>query len=266
MPSHIDVTPEELRTDQEGGRVFFLPGSPDRARRIAGRFDGLRVFPSKRGHDVHTGTIPGRAGPLDVGCVSTGMGCPSVGIIVTELVRLGVRRLLRVGSAGAMLPGIPVGDVAIATGAVRDEGASLAYAPPEFPAVASWAMTRSLIDAATDVGLAEHVHVGIVHSKDSLHGREFGLGPLGKENERAMRLFADLGCIASEMEASHLFVLAHGLAEHAGPAPAGEAPIEAGCVLAILGAVSGGSAPDARQLAEERAIEIALAAAPNLCA
>jgi uridine phosphorylase len=263
-PSHLEVTAEDLASKQEGGRVFLLPGSPQRAEMIAAHFESARTFPSPRGHTVTIGELNGEGGVVEVGCVSTGMGCPSVGIIVTELVELGVRRLIRVGSAGGLQPGIAVGHVVIATGGVRDEGASLAFAPVEFPAVASWRSTEALVAAAREILPEGSYHLGIIHSKDSLHGREFAVGPRAEENERYMRLLGALGCVGSEMEVAHLFVLARGLASAVPTSPAGEDPIEAACVCGILGAVSGESGAGDRQLAEERAIEVALRAARRL--
>lgn len=266
VPGHLDVPREALECPQPGGRVLFLPGSPDRAERIAERFEDRREFPSARGHDVFTGVLVNGDEPVHVGCVSTGMGCPSAGIVVTELVGLGVRRLIRIGSAGGLQPEIRVGDVVIATGGVRDESASNAFAPLEFPAVASWRMLVALEAAGRALLDRAQIHLGVVHSKDSLHGREFGAGPLAEENERYMATLRALGCAATEMEASHLFVLAHALADQAGEAPPGEAPIEAGCVLAILGGVAGASNRGQRDLAEARAIDVAMEAARRLTA
>jgi len=265
MPTHIGAQAEDLASSQPGGRIVFLPGSAARAERIASAFDERRTIPAGRGHDVSVGQVPGANGPVDVACVSTGMGCPSVGIIVTELVELGVRRLIRVGSAGGLQDDIHVGDVVVATAAVRDEHASNAFAPLEFPALASRVTTGALIAAAAEARQAGTLHAGVAHSKDSLHGREFGFGPLAEQNEAYMRHIAQLGCLASEMEASHLFILGRALAGRCPTAPAaGEEPLEVGCILAILGGVAGASEPAAREQAEEWAIRAALGAAGRL--
>jgi len=260
VPAHIGAGKDEVAADQPGGRVFLLPGSAHRAARIADRFDERREYPSDRGHTVFVGRVNG----AEVGCVSSGMGCPSLGIVATELVQSGVRRLLRVGSAGGLGPAVQVGHIVVATGAVRDEHASDAFAPLEFPAVAGFQATRALVGAARARLDAQAVHVGLLHSKDSLHGREFALGPRSEENARYMELLARLGCVGSEMEASHLFVLAHGLRGLAHDVPADEAPIEAGALCAILGAMAGDSDAESRRRAEETAIEIALDGATRL--
>ncbi len=96
-------------------------------------------------HYLYMGKLKGT--DLDMGTVSTGMGCASLNIIVTELIKLGAKILIRVGTAGGIY-GIRVGETAIATGGVRDEGSSNDYAPKEFPAVASFEITSAFQDAA----------------------------------------------------------------------------------------------------------------------
>ena len=58
----------------------------------------MEVRPSDRGHNVYLGKL----GEIDVGVCSTGMGAPSTDIIITELIRLGARRFLRIGTAGSV--------------------------------------------------------------------------------------------------------------------------------------------------------------------
>lgn len=246
VPSHIRAREEDVRTDQPGGRVFLMPGSPARARTIAGRFEGVRSIESPRGHDVHVGHVMRDGRRYDLGCVSSGMGCPSLGIIAREVIALGVRCIVRVGSAGSLQSEIRAGHVVVASGAVRDEGASDAYAPKEFPALAATRTTRALEEAARALLPSGEAHTGIVHSKDSLYGREFGDGPLHATNERYLDVLSGLGVLASEMEASHLFVLAH---VHR---------VEAGCVLGILGGPDIDSTPEERERAETRAVDVAL--------
>ena len=121
---------------------------------------------------------------------------------------LGLQRFIRVGTAGSLQPKrVRSGDIVIATGAVRDEGSSLSYAPLEFPALASLDLVNALKAASIRMGLDKHTHLGLVHTKDSLYGREFGQGPLVAQNQRYMEGLTALGVLATEMEASHLFIL-----------------------------------------------------------
>lgn len=83
---------------------------------------------------------------------STGIGGPSTSIAVEELAQLGIRTFLRIGTTGAIQPHINVGDVLVTTASVRLDGASLHFAPMEFPAVADFECTTALVEAAKSVG------------------------------------------------------------------------------------------------------------------
>lgn len=94
--------------------------------------DDLVVKKHPRGHDLHLGKIKGS--DVDMGIISTGMGCPSVDIIISELILLGAKWFIRIGTSGSMNKSLKVGGIVIGTGGVRDEGTSRHYAPMEFPA------------------------------------------------------------------------------------------------------------------------------------
>ncbi|HLB57918.1 MAG TPA: nucleoside phosphorylase, partial [Gammaproteobacteria bacterium] len=180
-----------------------------RAKEIAERFDNVTVQKHSRGHDIYFGTIKGYDDNIiEVASVSSGMGTPSVDIILNELIRLGAKRFLRVGTSGSLqYQKTKLGDLVIANGAVRDEGASLAYLPPEFPAIASFEMLRCAYLASRKLNMKSKTHIGTLHTKDSLYAREFKSGPSEKENARYHEILQDAGIIASEMEASVLFVI-----------------------------------------------------------
>ncbi|MEQ1564874.1 MAG: hypothetical protein ABMA64_04495 [Myxococcota bacterium] len=259
---HLEIDADVLAGNGGLGRYLLLPGSADRAARIARRLVDVQSHTNRRRLDVHVGRLELGGASIDVGAVATGMGCPSVDIVVGELLGAGARRMLRVGTAGGMAPGMRVGDVVIASGAVRDESASDAYTDPRFPAVADPGWVEALTRAAVDLGLAERAHVGIVHSKDSFFGREFGLGPDGDRNHAYMARLAAAGVVASEMEAAHLFVL--GTVFGKGPRTVAAmrsraAGVRCGAVLAIVGSPEHGFATrDEEQAAEERMIDLAL--------
>ena len=57
---------------------------------------------------------------------STGMGGPSAAIVLQELAELGVRRVIRVGTCGALDTGLGHGDIVVAAEAVAEDGTSRA--------------------------------------------------------------------------------------------------------------------------------------------
>lgn len=255
VPHHINATKEDLAGNGSIGRYIFLPGSDGRAKEISQHFTGVRVRTSARAHNLYLGTLECDGKQLDVASVSTGMGTPSLDIVVNELIKLGGRRFLRVGTAGSLQKRrIRIGDLIVATGAVRDENTSRLYVPPEYPALASMEMVEAARKAASRLGLSSRTHYGLVHSKDSLFAREFKEGPMKAENSAYMKMLEDSGVLASEMESSHLFILASLFSHVNGP----ERDILAGTVLGIIGDERPFGTPDEVEGAVASAIALAL--------
>src|SRR3989449_1182757 len=95
MPIHIRAEPGEY------GEACLLPGDPLRAKYIAETyFDDVVQRNSERGLLGYSGTYEGK--PISV--QGTGMGCPGATIVFEELIQLGVKRLLRVGTCGGSRP------------------------------------------------------------------------------------------------------------------------------------------------------------------
>jgi uridine phosphorylase len=114
------------------GRYVLLPGDPGRVEVIARRFDNPRFVAQKREYTTWVGELDG----VPVACTSTGIGCPSTAIAAEELHAIGADTFIRVGTSGGMQPDMQTGDLAVISGAIRDEGTSSHYLPMEFPAVA----------------------------------------------------------------------------------------------------------------------------------
>jgi uridine phosphorylase len=260
---HLRIGPEHLEGNGKLGRFVLLPGDPARAERISSHFGALETVRNPRGLTVYIGTIDrGGEDPIEVLAAPTGIGTASVEVVVSELIACGARRLLRVGSCGSMVEEIVPGQVVIATGAVRDEQTSGHYAPAEYPAVADPHAVQALIRGARRAGLADETFLGICHSKASLYGREFGRGPAREDNLAYTSWLRRCGVIASEMEASALFVLASTATPAAETVSRRRDTIcRAGAVLAVFGTDDSQMNFDATaaDLAEERAIRVALA-------
>lgn len=208
VPHHINATPSDLEGNNGIGRYVILPGSDGRAQEIAKQFENMRVLPHPRCHNLYLGEIQVGDRKVDVATISTGMGCPSIDIIVNELCNLGAKRLLRVGTAGSLQPAkIRVGNLVVATSSVRDENCSRLYVPVEVPAVSSFEFQIAAMKAVEKLGFQSKAYFGTVHCKDSLFAREFGAGPMAEKNAEYMKVLRNAGILASEMESSQLFTL-----------------------------------------------------------
>lgn len=263
LQHHLALGPDHLAGNDGLGRYIFLPGSDARATRIASHFEDVEVIGNPRGLRTHLGRLRLDGAELDVAVSCSGMGPGSAEVVVQELLNAGARRIVRVGSCGSMNAAMQPGQVAILTGAVRDELTTRHRAPVEVPATSHPEAVASMMDGARSADLLDHCFVGMGHTKDSLYAREFGVGALGEENLRYGEVLSACGAIASDMEASVLFVLASA-ASAAGLAPlsAGSRaiPVQAACVLGVYGTTDSHMQldPAACELADERAIRTAL--------
>jgi uridine phosphorylase len=178
---------------------------------LAERLDGARQVAANREYVSWSGELEGAV----VTVTSTGIGCPSAAIAVEELHACGADTFVRVGTAGGLQPDVGVGDLVVASGAVRDEGTSRQYVPIEFPALAEPAVTQALRDGAAALGAT--CHVGVVHSKDSFYGEREALRmPVAEELEARWRAWTRAGALCTEMEAAAIFVCSSVLRARAG--------------------------------------------------
>ncbi|WP_447976890.1 uridine phosphorylase [Candidatus Nitrospira bockiana] len=171
------MTVYHLALDKEmlqGARVALLPGDPCRSPKIAAEIAatyGSPLSPRPLAHhrEFCTYLCTIRGAPVLV--TSTGIGGPSTSIAVDELAQLGVETFIRVGTTGAIQDHIAIGDVVITAGSVRLDGASLQYAPIEYPAVAHHDVVAALIRAAASLAPALNMayHVGITTSTDTFY-------------------------------------------------------------------------------------------------
>lgn len=208
-PHHINARPEDLTGNNGIGRYILLPGSEGRAKLIADYFENTKVNHHARGHHLYTGTLNDHDKIIDVAAISSGMGCPSMEIILHELYNLGARRFLRVGTAGSLQKNqVKIGDIVNAQASVRDESTTSDYVPLSIPAVASLEVINAINLAAKKNAVDQKIHTGIVHCKSSFYAREFYAGPMSVENKAYMALLIEHGVLASEMETAALFIQA----------------------------------------------------------
>lgn len=188
--------------------LVLLPGDPNRARRISERFDegSSRQVNDHRGMLGFTGTFNGT--PVSV--QTSGMGTPSLSIVVEELLRLGATRLIRVGTCGGIAKGLKTGDLVVATASCPVDGATATYLHGEaYAPAAEFQLTRALVDAAASAGI--DARTGLVASVDVFYNPD----------DDYARRWRDRGVLAFEMEASALFYLA------------ARAGVQAACALTV---------------------------------
>ena len=116
--------------------------------------------------------------------------------IFNILAIVGVTAMVRIGSCGALQQGIALGDLIFACGAIRDDGASKAYADVRYPAVPDTALLGHCIAAARDRGWPHHV--GVVHSHESFYI---------DTNDEESAHWSRLGALGADMETAALFTI-----------------------------------------------------------
>jgi DeoD family purine-nucleoside phosphorylase len=234
----LRIVPIHIRAESgQYGEACLLPGDPVRARYIAETYlDNVIQRNSERGLLGYSGEWEGK--PVSV--QGTGMGCPGATIVFEELIQLGVKRLLRVGTCGGLQPHHELGDLIVALTAVPADAtaAHLVGNEPHCP-TASWELIHGAVHAAKE--LEQAMHVGPIVSSDLFYNPDEG------QYER----WSKRGILAVEMEASALFTVG---------ALRG---VEAGCLLTVSDIIVDGNfkriSDDDLRAAVDRMTRVALA-------
>ncbi|HEY5319068.1 MAG TPA: hypothetical protein VIJ20_13855 [Solirubrobacteraceae bacterium] len=185
----MSADPIHLQPTAPLAERVLLPGDPGRALRLAqALLQEPRMFNHHRGLWGYTGTADDDA-PLTI--QSTGMGGPSAAIIITELATLGARRLIRVGTCGALDPSLELGALILAREAIPGDGTSQALG-----ASGRVAAHPELSDAIA-AAAPETLHQGPIVTTDLFYDNS------GQEHD-----WADEGALAVEMETATLFAIA----------------------------------------------------------
>ena len=187
MPIHLRAEPGDYAP------AVLCPGDPRRAEYVAEHvLDDAKLVNEERGMLGFTGTFEGR--PLSV--QSTGMGCPSAAIVYEELIQLGATRLLRIGTCGALQPGMGMADLVVAVASTPSDQTAMTYTggEPHAP-TADWRVVQAAVDIARQREM--RVHVGPIVSSDVFYD---------PDRDR-IRRWAERGHLGIEMEASVLFTI-----------------------------------------------------------
>lgn len=186
MQPHIQL-PSDLAIDK-----VLLPGDPARVNRVKKWLDSPEELVFNREYKSVIGSYKGSR----VLVLSTGMGGPSTGIAVEELANIGVKYAIRIGSCGALQTEMQLGDLLIATGAVRDEGTTKAYIEETYPAVPDFQLL-SHIKQALDTKQYP-CHFGLARSHDSFY----------TDKEAAIDAYwSKIGVLGADMETASLFII-----------------------------------------------------------
>ena len=245
---HLGLT----KADLQGAELAIVPGDPERVRKIAEVLDNPRFLACPREFTSWLAELDGH--PIVI--CSTGIGGPSTSIAVEELAQLGIRTFLRIGTTGAIQPHIHVGDILITTAAVRLDGASLHFAPMEFPAVADFTCTTALVAAAEAMQVRQHI--GITASSDTFYpGQERYDTYSGRVVERfrgSMAEWQAMGVMNYEMESATLLTMC------------ASQGLRAGMVAGVIVNRTQREIPDAAAMksTESQAVQIVIEAARRL--
>jgi len=195
MPIHLRAEPGDY------AEAVLVPGDPLRAKYIADTYlDDVVQVNAERGMLGFSGTWEGR--PVSV--QSTGMGCPSAAIVVEELVMLGCKRILRVGTCGGLQPHHRLGDMIVALTAVPQDGTTHTYVKEPHCPTASFELVHAAVHSAKELG--QPIHVGPVVSSDVFYNPDHD----------QYRRWSERGILGVEMEAAVLFTLGALRKVHAG--------------------------------------------------
>ena len=217
MPLKHEPRPIHLKPAADLAERVLLPGDPHRALSVAQHLlDGPKMFNHSRGLWGYTGVAPDGE---QLTIQSTGMGGPSAAIVVEELIALGARRLVRIGTCGALGGGLALGDIVAAESVLPADGTSAALG-----ANGSVAPDAGLLSRLVGAG----ARPGRVVSSDLFYD----------PREGQVAEWVDRGAVAVEMEAATIFLVA------------ARRGVEAACVLGVsdVVGVEGGLRAEPEQL------------------
>jgi purine-nucleoside phosphorylase len=188
MSIHLSATPADL------AETILLPGDPLRAEAIANEYlEEVVCYNKVRGMLGFTGFYKGQR----VSVQGTGMGLPSTSIYVNELIELGARRLIRVGTCGSFQGELEIGDVVLAMSASTDSSMNQhVFEQKDYAPTATFSLLMKAYQHAKELGLT--TRVGNILSSDTFY----------QQDPDHWKIWAEYGVLGVEMESSALYTLA----------------------------------------------------------
>lgn len=188
MSTHIGAKEGQI------AETILLPGDPLRAKYIADNYlEDVICYNEVRGMYGYTGTYKGKR----ISVQGTGMGVPSISIYVNELIQsYGVKKLIRVGTCGAIQENIKVRDVILAMTSCTTSGINRRrFNGMDFAPAASFKLLKKAYDVAEEKGIP--VTVGNILTSDLFYD----------DIPNSFKMWADYGVLAIEMESTALYTL-----------------------------------------------------------
>ena len=188
MPLHVRGNPGDVAP------FVLLPGDPNRAQWIAEHFlENVKTYTTYRALYGFTGTYKG----LPVSVQATGMGCPSTAIVSEELISLGAKTLVRVGTCGVFTDHMKAPELVVVQGSIPFDGTTRQYLGGlPYTAIPDWDVLEAMVNAARAEQFPHHV--GLIVTEDVFYAPK----------DNAAMQYAQYGAIAVEMEAAALFLIA----------------------------------------------------------
>jgi len=189
--------------------LAFLSGDPNRATTIAQKYcTDSKILSEYRGLNSYQCTLENGRSVISA---TSGMGAPSLSIVVNELFQAGIRTIIRIGTCGSIQADVRAGDVVISYAALCRQGAANDVAPIDYPAAADPFLTVALANSATRLGVPHKV--GITASVDTFfEGQERSSSSANPHLLRHLQgqtdEFRALNIVNYEMEAGTLFKMA----------------------------------------------------------
>ena len=247
MKYHIGFDQSDFGSDAP--QTVVLSGEPERSHLIARTYlQNVKPLSKYRGLNSYLGNLP-NGQPILV--ATSGMGAPSVSIVVNELVQVGIKQFIRVGTCGSIQPYIRVGDIVISQASLCRQGAALDIAPAEYPAVADPFLTVAMVETARKLNVP--YHLGITASVDTFYEGQERIESSANPSlqpwlEGITATYRSLNILNYEMEVGTLFKMA------------GVYDFTAACVCAVVAQRTEGETIiiSDKDTAVRRAIEVAI--------
>lgn len=177
-------------TQKDVTKTVFICGDPKRVKEIASFMDAPEAVAENREYNSWRGSFRGKRALV----ISHGIGASGAGICIQELIDLGARAIVRIGTAGSFLDDSLRGDVFLPTGTLRLDGTTRLLVEPEYPAVPDFELLSGIHSAVRAAD--PRVKYGLSVTSDLFYA-----------GEEKFKGFKKLNIDAVDMETSILFVL-----------------------------------------------------------